>query len=145
MSIITRLEMLEVSSNEESGERRKWKFWSLEIKGATKREREREEEQWRCKVATCGYRGVNHITLVRQGASWILIRRACRDLLRILNARNDPLPFSDRERLVRTLCILLEMNEGVEGGWSHVTRQIRDPSPPQADYREEVCASVPRV
>lgn len=77
-------------------------FGLVEIKGATKpRERERGEEQWRCKVAPCGYRGVNHITPVRRGAPSILRFAARVEICYvILNAQNDPLAFSDRERLV---------------------------------------------
>lgn len=94
----------------------------MEILGSWKskvqrsRERERGEEQWRCKVAPCGYRGVNHITPVRRGAPSILRFTARVEICYvILNAQNDPLAFSDRERLE---CILLEMNvnEGVEEG-----------------------------
>lgn len=91
--------MLDVSSNR--GERKKWKFWARGNQRCNEAARERGEEQWRCKVAPCGYRGVNHITPVRRGAPSILRFAARVEICYvILNAQNDPLAFSDRERLV---------------------------------------------
>lgn len=89
-------------------------FGLVEIKGATKpRERERGEEQWRCKVAPCGYRGVNHITPVHRGVPSILRFAARVEICYvILNAQNDPLAFSNRERLV---CVYSSRDECERG------------------------------
>lgn len=103
--------MLDVSSNR--GERRKWEFWARGNQRCNEAARERGEEQWRCKVAPCGYRGVNHITPVRRGAPSILRFAARVEICYvILNAQNDPLAFSDRERLV---CVYSSRDECERG------------------------------
>lgn len=124
-------------------------FGLVEIKGATKpRERERRGTMALQSCTMWLPRREPHHPRTSRCTFDPSIPRACRDLLRYPQCPKRSTGFQ-RSRKTR-VCVFFSrwMWTRVwkrEGGWSHATRQLRDPSPPQADYREEVCASVPRV